>query len=163
MPKVFLPTIKNNFYVSGQDSDLEENEDILFILLENSEHQERENFKRHPLLDQAARNKAVDMAEKNYFSHTSPEGITPNEIARSTGYRLPRHYPMKGNNIESINIGSGIPERTMKSWLDSPKHREHVFGESFFYKGQECIGIGTAVNQEGRVISVFLSAPCGDN
>lgn len=164
MAKVFLPVIKNKYVVednggvTGSNSD----EDTLFEMIKNSEYQQRRKEKifRHPLLDLAARKRAEDMVEKNYFSHTSPDGTTPHEVIRSVGYFLPKNYMTKGNYVESINSGSGRPIKTYNSWLGSPHHRSHVFGEVDFFREQGCFGIGSARNKEGRVISVCLTAPC---
>lgn len=118
---------------------------------------------RHPLLDLAAQKKADDMAEKDYFAHTSPEGITANQNIASVGYKLPDYYFKKPNACESLSIGGHTPEDNAIGWLNSPKHRPHVYGENNFYREQECIGIGKSISRGGRNIYVFLSAPCANN
>lgn len=156
MKKTFLPSIKVDSGPVAQSSD----EDLLFNLIRDSDQQGRPQMKRHPLLDRAAYVKAKDMAEKNYFSHNSPEGKTPNEVVREAGFRLPDYYPQKGNNVESLSIGGNNPQDTLAGWFGSPHHREHVFGQNDFYRGHDCVGIGKATAQDGRNLYVFFSAPC---
>lgn len=153
--KLFMPSVKKFSLSDLSDTD------ILFELIKNSPYQQRKLMIRNLLLDLAAQKKADDMAEKDYFSHTSPDGITANENVRSVGYKLPDYYAEKGNNCESLSIGGNRPEDNVAGWLGSPKHRPHVFGDPTFYIQQECIGIGKAVNKaDGRNIYVFLSAVC---
>lgn len=155
--KTFLSDIRKDSRPITYNSD----EDVLYELIRNSSFQKRLNMSRSFMLDQAARKKAFDMAENNYFAHTAPDGKTANENVREMGYVLPDFYPVKGNNIESLSIGGNHPEDTLNGWLNSPKHRPHVFGENEFYLKQQCIGIGKAVSQtDGRNIYVFISCPC---
>lgn len=160
MPKTYLPNIKGESQEeepSGQNSD----EDLMFWLLLSSPDQKRIRMERNVLLDLAAAIKAQEMAEKNYFSHTSPEGITANQNVRSVGFVLPDYYPVKGNNVESLSIGGNSLQSVVNGWFGSPKHRPHVFGENNFYLNQNCVGIGKAINRtDSRQIYVFISAPC---
>lgn len=153
--KIFIPIANTGSALFN------EKEDILFDLIKNSSYQQRVSMHKHPLLWLAAKIKANDMSQNNYFSHISPLGISPNQIVRSVGYILPDYYPDLGNNVESLAIGGENLEDTVKAWLESKTgHRLHVFGEIDFYRKQECIGIGQSVAKDGRNISVFLSAPC---
>lgn len=153
--KIFLP------FARKENTTLDQEEDILFDILLTSPYQKRKTMVQHPLLWLAAQKRADDMAEKNYFAHISPTGVAANDVARSVGYVLPDWYPAGKNNIESISIGGGKPENVALAWLNSKKgHRLQVFGDDEFYREQECIGIGRSEAQDGRIISVFLSAPC---
>lgn len=155
--KTFIPFARKE----GKESSLDKDEDILFDLIENSSYQKRKAMYRHPLLWLAAQKRADDMAEKDYFAHISPSGVSPNQVVRSVGYVLPDWYPKDKNNVESISIGGGEPENVALAWLNSKKgHRLQVFGEDDFYREQECVGIGRSKARDGRIITVFLSAPC---
>lgn len=121
--------------------------------------QERSPIYMDLRLMQAAQLKANSMAEFDYFSHTSPTGLTPNEVVRSTGYRLPSFYAEKGNQVESLYIGHDEPEEAVKGWLESPSHHDHIAGRTDFYRGHSAIGVGTAVAKDGRQLWVFMSAP----
>lgn len=152
--KIFLP------FVLKDSNENDAVEDMLFDLISNSSYQKRAAMYQNVLLWAAAQRKADDMAEKDYFGHTSPSGLTANELVRDMGYKLPDWYAKKGNNVESISVGGGKPENVMLGWLHSPGHRKHVFGEIDFYKNQECVGIGKSVAKDGRILTVFISCPC---
>lgn len=82
-------------------------------------------------LDEAALLKAEDMLEKDYFSHQSPEGITPWYWFSKIGYS----YKYAGENLA---IGFLNSEDIYKAWFSSASHRENMLNEN--YKE-----IGTAV------------------
>jgi hypothetical protein len=155
--KIFLP------FIVKEDSLKDEFELQLFTLIYESSYQRRTAMHQHPLLWLAAQKKADDMAEKDYFGHTSPSGFTANELVRSVGYKLPDWYREKGNNVESIAVGGNKPENIAISWLNSPRHRDHVYAEAAFYKEQQCIGIGKSKAKDGRLLTVFISAVCAGN
>ena len=83
--KIFIPSVHKQDDFQGAMSD----EDLLFEIIQNSPYQGRKSMSRHPLLNNAAQAKAEDMANKNYFSHTSPDGISANQNVRNIGYILP--------------------------------------------------------------------------
>ena len=69
-------------------------------------------------LRQAARGHSEDMAERNYFSHDSPEGTTPWDRAKAAGYRDP----------SGENIARGYPDASsvVEAWMNSPGHRANI-------------------------------------
>lgn len=161
--KIFLPEIKN------QVSQVESDRDLLYSYIQQPP-QGRKSMQRNSLLDLAAQNKAIDMATRHYFSHTSPDGVSANANIRSVGYRLPDWYPIDDNNCESWALVSGNPEPKLgivgyaiKMWKASPVHFKHIFGQDDFYAGQECVGVGVADTHVGGTIFVFISCPCESN
>ncbi len=164
MEKIYLPDIQNqksSYPVEGEGLG---SVDGLYRIIRNAPQQQRnkEIMHRHLFLDQAAQQKANDMARLGYFSHTSPSGVSANENVRRTGYKLPDWYPANGNNVESLYIGSDCPEDAAAAWLASDHHRPHVYGETDFFRNQNCIGVGYAPfpKEEHRGYWVFISAPC---
>jgi uncharacterized protein YkwD len=121
--------------------------------------QKRENGYMDSRLMEAAQYKANDMVARDYFSHTSPTGETPNAYVRAHDYILPNWYPQVGNNVESIYAGFYDPNRVLDTWLNSPPHRKHVTGEESFYAGQRAVGVGLAIESDGGNFWVFISAP----
>ena len=75
-------------------------------------------------LTNAAQMKADDMANKQYFAHTSPEGITPWYWFQQAGYE----FIYAGENLAVDFTESGDVE---KAWLASPKHRENIVDPRF--------------------------------
>ncbi len=99
----------------------------------------------NPLLVSAAQMKADDMAEKGYFAHTSPEGVTPWYWFDAAGY----NYRHAGENL-AVNFTE--THRVDQAWMDSPTHKRNIINESF-----EEIGIATAVGEyKGNREAVFV-------
>lgn len=112
-----------------------------------------------------ARARAKDMARRDYFGHTDPDGYGPNRILRLTGYGLPDSYTLP-NNIESLAAGTNYtPSRAFQAWLDSSLHRPHLLADGSFYEGQTRYGVGYAKSARSRYkhYYVFLSAPPSTN
>ncbi|MGA4517389.1 CAP domain-containing protein [Solibacillus silvestris] len=74
--------------------------------------------------------KSKDMAEKNYFSHTSPTYGTPFEMLQKYGVS----YRSAGENIAA---GQKTAEEVMKAWMNSSGHRANILNPSYTQ-----IGIG---------------------
>ena len=116
-----------------------------------------------PILAQVAYERALDMGQRAYFSHTNPDGHGPNYLVEQAGYTLPDWYgqALDANNIESIAAGYGTPDAAWTGWLNSSGHRAHVLAESSFWQQQTHYGIGHAYvpgSPYGHYW-VFLSAP----
>ncbi len=87
-------------------------------------------------LRDAARGHSEDMAERNYFAHTSPEGVTPWDRAKDAGYPDP----------SGENIARGYPdaETVVQAWMESPGHRANI------------------LNCDSRAIGVGIELETGD-
>ena len=79
---------------------------------------------RNELLDKAAELKAKDMVAHEYFSHTSPDGVTPWYWFKQAGYV----FLYAGENL-AINFTDASAVRD--AWLASPKHRENLLDIRF--------------------------------
>lgn len=80
-------------------------------------------------LTAAAQGHSTDMANQNYFSHTSKDGRTFDQRIRAAG------YPRPGG--ENIAKGQRTAESVMKAWMDSPGHRRNIENCEF-----KAIGVG---------------------
>lgn len=89
-------------------------------------------------LSRIARYKSADMANKNYFSHTSPTYGSPFRMMESFGIR----YSSAGENIA---MGQRTPQEVMNAWMNSPGHRANILSPSYTQ-----IGVGLAKNQSGK-------------
>lgn len=142
---------------------LNSQEDAIFNLLGNASGQGRHSTAVDPILSSVARERARDLAQRGYFSHTNPDGHGPNYLVRQAGYALPAHYDQSaaGNNIESIAAGYTTPQSTWNGWMDSPGHKRHLLAESSFYVEQTAVGVGYYydANSEYRHYWVVLTAP----
>ncbi len=142
---------------------LSSDEMILFKRISSNSGQQRGSVTLDPILCLVARQRAADMARRNYFSHTNPDGLAANYFVRREGYQLPTYYDPSnsGNNIESIAMGVVGPGEIFSLWLGSSAHRTHVLGEAAFYQEQRSIGVGVARSSRPPYYKyyVFLSAP----
>jgi uncharacterized protein YkwD len=83
----------------------------------------------------AAQAHSTDMANQNYFSHTSKDGRTFDVRMREAG------YPKPGG--ENIAKGYTTPEQVMQGWMNSTGHRENIENCSFIAMG---LGLDTRGN-----------------
>jgi len=97
-----------------------------------------------PLLAKAAELKAEDMAAKGYFSHNSPEGLTPWYWFGQVGYK----FAYAGENL-AVNFFDTADVNN--AWMDSPLHRANILNKYFTE-----IGIGTAKGIYQDRESVFI-------
>jgi hypothetical protein len=86
----------------------------------------------NPLLEKAATLKARDMAEKGYFAHTSPLGVTPWYWLNEARYE----FSAAGENL-AVNFFDS--KDLAEAWMNSPTHRANVLNPTFSE-----IGIGFA-------------------
>lgn len=123
------------------------------IQLTNEERQIAglEPLKENQVLSQAAMQKAQDMISKDYFSHTSPQGLTPWHWFKKSGYS----YLSAGENLA---IGFIDSEEVAKAWENSPSHRDNLL--SPYYKE---IGIavvkGDFLGKETTLVVQFFATP----
>jgi uncharacterized protein YkwD len=80
-------------------------------------------------LAEAADGHSADMAVRDYFSHTSPEGLTFVDRVRDAG------YPSPGG--ENIAWGQRTPAEVVKDWMNSSGHRRNILNCDF-----NAIGVG---------------------
>jgi len=75
-------------------------------------------------LSQAAAKKAEDMILNNYFSHTSPQGVTPWHWIEKEGY----DYNYAGENLAMDFVTA---EKMNEAWMASPTHRANILNEKY--------------------------------
>ncbi len=117
-----------------------------------------------------------DMAERNYFSHNSPEGQTPGERADKHGYtcRVPvggNRYQGIGENIFQVTAYKNIrrtmrggqqvseeytwftpeemAEKIVTGWMNSPPHRAIILNGHF-----SRAGLGLAYSPGSRTVYI---------
>lgn len=136
--------------------------DITKIALTNLVNQGRQEAGVQPLaenkkLDLAAKLKAEDMVQKEYFSHQSPEGITPWRWFKTIGY----NYKYAGENLA---IGFFDSQDVYSAWLDSPTHRDNLLNPKYKEVGTAVLS-GFGPNNAIVVVQLFGSqiAPSSQN
>ena len=88
----------------------------------------------------AARGHSADMAARNYFSHTTPEGVQFATRITNAGYR----WSGAGENIAK---GQRTPADVMTSWMNSSGHRANILNCGF-----KNIGVGVAADAQGSLV-----------
>jgi hypothetical protein len=79
-------------------------------------------------LDQAAKLKAQNMINDQYFSHTSPSGITPWYWFLKAGY----NYKYAGENLA---IGFFESREVFQAWLNSSSHKANIINPKYTEMG----------------------------
>ncbi|WET83395.1 CAP domain-containing protein [Amycolatopsis sp. QT-25] len=69
-------------------------------------------------LTAAAQGHSDDMSARNYFSHTTPEGVTFDQRIRAAGYDKP--------GAENIAKGQSNAAKVMAAWMNSEGHRANI-------------------------------------
>ena len=119
-------------------------QDLLNLVNQDRQAHGLPGLSDNPVLNLAALAKAQDMFEKNYFAHTSPDGVSPWHWFKAVGY----NYTYAGENLAE---GFTNPDDLEKSWMNSPSHRANIL--SPFYSE-----VGLAVIQHNNtsvVVQLF--------
>ncbi|MCL5964983.1 MAG: CAP domain-containing protein [Deinococcus sp.] len=101
----------------------------------------------------AARGHAVDMLERNFFAHDTPEGITP-------GMRMEKAGVLEYETGENLALYENytdekIPSLAVEGWMKSPGHRANLLKPSFTHLGVAVVRKGSRV----VVVQNFLARP----
>jgi uncharacterized protein YkwD len=87
-------------------------------------------------LRDAARGHSLDMKTRDFFDHTTPDGVDPWTRAKNKGYDQP--------SGENIARGQRTPADVVESWMDSPGHRQNILNCD-----SKAIGVGVALGDGG--------------
>ncbi|MFD4371905.1 CAP domain-containing protein [Streptomyces sp. NPDC058486] len=85
-------------------------------------------------LTRAAQGHSDDMAARDYFDHTNPDGDGPGERVTAAGYPWSTYG-------ENIAMGQTTPEQVMEGWMNSPGHRANILNCDF-----KELGVGVHTN-----------------
>ena len=88
-------------------------------------------------LTAAATAHSNDMAQRNYFSHTSPEGASMVERVEATGYQW-------STLAENIAAGQRTIQVVMDGWIDSDGHCANVMNPRLRDVGMACVATSSA-------------------
>lgn len=86
----------------------------------------------------AARAHSADMAERDYFDHSSPEGDGPGDRAAEAGY--------DAWGGENIAFGYPTAQAVVDAWMDSAGHRANILNCGFV-----AIGVGAIADDDGAI------------
>lgn len=91
-------------------------------------------------LTAAARGHSADMAARDYFSHTTPEGVQFATRITDAGYR----WSGAGENIAK---GQRTPAAVMTAWMNSSGHKANILNCGF-----KNLGVGVAADATGALL-----------
>ncbi|MCP3027375.1 CAP domain-containing protein [Halobacillus sp. A5] len=111
---------------SEDPSDFEE--EVVTLVNEERAKEELEPLEMYDRLSDLARLKSQDMADQDYFDHTSPTYGSPFEMMDQYEFS----YWSAGENIAA---GQRSPEQVVEGWMNSPGHRENIMKEDFTHIG----------------------------
>ena len=71
------------------------------------------------VLTSVAQAHSDDMVRRNYFTHNTPEGVTPGQRMQAAGIHWTRE-------AENIAAGQATARAVYAAWMNSPGHRENI-------------------------------------
>ncbi|MGV3760929.1 CAP domain-containing protein [Parapedobacter sp.] len=117
----------------------------------------------NPTLANVAEMRALDMARRDYFDHTDPDGFGPNYHINRAGYTLNPDWLKRraANNFESIGANHPTAIDGVKAMIigrNSPGygHRKHLLGMDEWNGSLQDIGIGYVRVPSGSTYQSYL-------
>lgn len=104
-----------------------------------------------PTLKKVADLKLADMLQKNYFSHTSPEGKTPWYWFDKAGY----NYKLAGENLA---MDFFMSKDVVNAWMNSESHKRNILFKDFKEIGV-AVGKGKINGHETVAIVEVFGSP----
>ena len=130
---------------STRPTDEVSSDSLLYFTNQARSQEGKPALQKNIALQKAAVEKANDMVSKDYWAHTSPEGIKP-------------WYWLEKNNYQYVTAGENLArgydnvEDAIQAWLDSPEHRENMLNERF-----NQAGFAVAYDKERPLVVAFYA------
>lgn len=99
-------------------------------------------------LSAAAKNKAEDMFEDDYWAHIARDGTTPWVFIENSGY----DFFAAGENLARDFNDS---EAVVRAWMNSPSHKDNVLGASYKDIGVAVVNGDLAGSETTLVVQMF--------
>jgi uncharacterized protein YkwD len=96
-----------------------------------------------PLM-RAARGHSIDMVGRGYFSHDTPQGVSPFTRMLHAGYAAKRRACALGENIAAATGPFSTPASIVRMWMNSPGHRANILSPTY-----RDTGLGVAYGYPG--------------
>jgi uncharacterized protein YkwD len=93
----------------------------------------------------AAAEHSAEMVNRDYFSHRSPSGATPEMRIHASGYVPPSSRVAVGENVATAGGNLATPAKVVSGWMSSPPHRANILD-----KGFRASGVGIALGMPPR-------------
>ncbi len=131
------PSSARSSSVTSADAALQKSRKTILDLV-NQERRKKnlKTVKQNTLLDATAQAYAKDMVKRNFFSHRSPEGHTPETRLRAAGYFTPPcNCAVRFVYGENIASGQKDGSAVMTDWMNSKVHRTNILKADFLEMG----------------------------
>jgi uncharacterized protein YkwD len=128
-----LATVCQNTELMPEPGDLEQIRAATLCLV----NQERARNNELPLrissqLEQAAQGHSEAMISEDYFAHIAPDGETPVDRVRSTGYIPdPQAGYTLGENLAWGTLRLATPSAIVAAWIASPEHLANILTNEY--------------------------------
>ncbi len=169
MRKIFLLTILTvvfiNFIYAESSYILALEKEILKLVNQKRKEHNLKPLKIDGKLNVIAKKHSQDMVKRNYTSHYTPDGASPNDRAKKAGFNIKK----KEKNGYRIGIGENIYEtqamaeengkiryflekasvvakKAVDSWMKSEGHRKNMLSADY-----KITGIGVAVSKDKKI------------
>jgi uncharacterized protein YkwD len=113
-----------------------------------------------PELSKIARERAADMAAKNYLAHTAPGGETSASLLMKLDAKwqglLGENLAAQHYTKQSGVVVNDFAARFLDEWLKSPPHRDNMA-----FANYDRTGVGAAVNGDTVYVALLLSTDLG--
>lgn len=86
-----------------------------------------------------------EMVNRDYFSHRSPSGATPEMRILTSGYVGPSSRVAVGENVATAGGDLSTPAKVVSGWMSSPPHRANILDRGF-----RASGVGIALGMPPR-------------
>ncbi|MFH0773076.1 MAG: CAP domain-containing protein [bacterium] len=105
----------------------------------------------NPQLAAAAEKKAADMFKKDYWSHFAPDGASPWDFIKQSGYQ----YEFAGENLAKNFLFS---QNVVDAWMNSPTHRENIVKKEYTEVGYAVVN-GMINGEETTLVVQMFGTP----
>ncbi len=102
-------------------------------------------------LSQAAEKKAAYMFQKDYWSHFAPDGTSPWDFIKKSGYQ----YEFAGENLAKNFLFS---KNVIDAWMNSPTHRENIVRKEYTEVGYAVVN-GMLNGEETTLVVQMFGTP----
>lgn len=112
-------------------------------------------LKENGELSQAAEKKAAHMFQNDYWSHFAPDGTSPWDFIKQSGYQ----YEFAGENLAKNFLFS---KNVIDAWMNSPTHRENIVRKEYSEVGYAIVN-GMLNGEETTLVVQMFAAPIAKN
>ncbi len=107
---------------------------------------------RADALDAVARAHSLDMAERGFFAHVTPDGANPVDRIQRAGVA---GFTLAAENLGVTDRGDPVHE-IVRAWLASPDHRQNLLAPAF-----NTTGVGVSMAGDGSLLftQLYLTVP----